>query len=145
MEHVFQIGHPAALFEQALLHVEALMDHVKARMAGGQLNDLFLTRLLLGNLLKADLDAGHGFEIRQVFLNDVGTRTFDQRDFKGRARKRLPVHPIRKRRTPGERGGSKPCGPCQEVAPIDDEFGHLDFLLPRRSLSGRIPAECIQN
>ena len=57
------------------------MNDVEARLAGGEFDHGLLPLLLLGDLLRLDLDAGQLGELLDVFLQVVAARALGQDHF----------------------------------------------------------------
>ena len=102
------VGEPAGLLELPLLHVIADVDDIEARLAGGELDHGFLPLLLLGNLLRFDLDAGQFGEFLDILLQIVAARSLGEDDLKLGAGVFLPLRLGRPRRQTGK--AERACG-----------------------------------
>ena len=86
------VGEPAGLLELPLLHVIGEVHHVEARLAGGKLDHALLALLLLGDLLRLDLDAGELGEFLDVLLEVIAARPLGEDRLELGAGIFLPVH-----------------------------------------------------
>ena len=74
LQPVGDLEQPAALLELALLDMKGEVEQVERRLARIQLDRHFLPRLLLGDHLDAELDAGLVEELLLVLLHEIGAR-----------------------------------------------------------------------
>ena len=133
------VGEPAALFELPLLHVIAQMNDVEARLAGGEFDHRLLALLLLGDLLRLDLDAGQFGEFLDVLLQIVAARTLGEDDLQLGAGIFLPLHLCaRGKSSEAERAGGSRTG--QNCTARDEMIFHCCYSPWRSACFVRILA-----
>ena len=104
------------------------VNDVKTRLAGGKFDHRFLALLLLGDLLRLDLDAGEVGEFLDVLLQIVAARALGEDHLELGAGIFLPLHfGARRQSGEGQRAGCRRAG--QKAAARDQVIRHCRFSL----------------